>query len=217
MRGARRRSPGRGADRGRDLDCRPPGRGRGSRDPGGTGKAICWPARRTRTSPRWFERSSRFVVLVKVRGKDSTSVVDALTRCARRLPRGLMTSLTWDRGNRDGAARGVYRGHRYRRCTSAIPAVRGNAAAMKTRTDCCANTSRKASSCRKYSQRQLDAVAPSVEYAPATDFGLQNTGRHSGDLCCSGPVDATSRVAPIVGRQREGWHGCEPDRARRLP
>ena len=44
------------------------------------------------------ERSSRFVVLVKVRGKDSATVVRALIRRVHRLPQGLMASLTWDRG-----------------------------------------------------------------------------------------------------------------------
>ena len=44
------------------------------------------------------ERTSRFVMLVQLDGKDSQTVVDALVRKARELPEGLMTSLTWDRG-----------------------------------------------------------------------------------------------------------------------
>ena len=44
------------------------------------------------------ERSSRFVMLIKVNGKDSDSVVGALIRQVQNLPQGLMTSLTWDRG-----------------------------------------------------------------------------------------------------------------------
>ena len=44
------------------------------------------------------ERQSRFVVLVQVNGKDSGTVVDALVGQIRRLPDGLMASLTWDRG-----------------------------------------------------------------------------------------------------------------------
>ncbi len=44
------------------------------------------------------ERHSRFVLLVPVPNKDTQSVVAALTRCVHRLPTGLMTSLTWDRG-----------------------------------------------------------------------------------------------------------------------
>jgi IS30 family transposase len=44
------------------------------------------------------ERHSRFVMLVKVDGKDTDSVVGALTRQVRQLPDELMRSLTWDRG-----------------------------------------------------------------------------------------------------------------------
>jgi len=44
------------------------------------------------------ERSSRFVMLVKVAGKDTESVVLALTKQVRKLPTELRRSLTWDRG-----------------------------------------------------------------------------------------------------------------------
>jgi len=44
------------------------------------------------------ERQSRFVILVKVPGKDTDSVVSALVRQVKQLPAGLMSSLTWDRG-----------------------------------------------------------------------------------------------------------------------
>ncbi len=44
------------------------------------------------------ERRSRFVMLVKVKGKDSDSVVGALIHQVQNLPNGLMTSLTWHRG-----------------------------------------------------------------------------------------------------------------------
>jgi IS30 family transposase len=44
------------------------------------------------------ERSSRFVMLVRVKGKDTESVVEALGKQIRRLPRTMMASLTWDRG-----------------------------------------------------------------------------------------------------------------------
>ena len=38
------------------------------------------------------------MMLVKVDGKDSDSVVGTLIRQVRRLPQGVMASLTWDRG-----------------------------------------------------------------------------------------------------------------------
>jgi IS30 family transposase len=44
------------------------------------------------------ERSSRFVMLVRVGGKDTQSVVGALSSQIRRLPTAMMGTLTWDRG-----------------------------------------------------------------------------------------------------------------------
>lgn len=44
------------------------------------------------------ERHSRFVLLVRVEGKDTRSVVGALTRQMGALPDQLRRSLTWDRG-----------------------------------------------------------------------------------------------------------------------
>ncbi len=44
------------------------------------------------------ERQSRYVLLVRLRGKDTDSVVQALSRTVRALPKRLMSSLTWDRG-----------------------------------------------------------------------------------------------------------------------
>ena len=42
------------------------------------------------------ERQSRFTLLVKVAGKDTASVVNALILQVRRLPVTLRRSLTWD-------------------------------------------------------------------------------------------------------------------------
>ncbi|MDH5295762.1 MAG: IS30 family transposase, partial [Nitrospirota bacterium] len=44
------------------------------------------------------ERHSRFTLLVKVAGKDTASVVEALIPQVRRLPATLRGSLPWDRG-----------------------------------------------------------------------------------------------------------------------
>lgn len=44
------------------------------------------------------ERHSRFTMLVKVQGKDTVSVVAALSKQVRKLPSELRRSLTWDRG-----------------------------------------------------------------------------------------------------------------------
>ena len=44
------------------------------------------------------ERQSRFTALIKVRSRDTNTVVSALTRHVRKLPAALRRSLTWDRG-----------------------------------------------------------------------------------------------------------------------
>lgn len=44
------------------------------------------------------ERHTRFVMLAKISNKDSQSVIQALIKQARKLPRELYQSLTWDRG-----------------------------------------------------------------------------------------------------------------------
>jgi IS30 family transposase len=51
------------------------------------------------------ERQSRFVMLRRLANKESATVVDTLIRCVRRLPDGLMKSLTWDRGTELAAHR----------------------------------------------------------------------------------------------------------------
>lgn len=44
------------------------------------------------------ERRSRYVMLAKLGGKNSTTVVDALIELVKRLPQDMMRTLTWDRG-----------------------------------------------------------------------------------------------------------------------
>jgi IS30 family transposase len=44
------------------------------------------------------ERQSRYVILAKVANKETATVVSALIKQARKLPRDLYQSLTWDRG-----------------------------------------------------------------------------------------------------------------------
>ena len=45
------------------------------------------------------ERHSRYVMLAKISGKDSKTVINALIKQAHKLPRELYKSLTWDRGS----------------------------------------------------------------------------------------------------------------------
>jgi IS30 family transposase len=45
------------------------------------------------------ERHTRYVMLARVKGKDSETVINALIKQAHKLPRELYKSLTWDRGS----------------------------------------------------------------------------------------------------------------------
>lgn len=51
------------------------------------------------------ERQSRFVMLVRLPNKETQTVIHALARRVRRLPQGLVKSLTWDRGSELAAHR----------------------------------------------------------------------------------------------------------------
>jgi transposase, IS30 family len=51
------------------------------------------------------ERQSRYVMLVRLPSKDTQTVTRAIARRIRRLPHGLMKSLTWDRGGEFAAHR----------------------------------------------------------------------------------------------------------------
>jgi IS30 family transposase len=44
------------------------------------------------------ERQTRYCMLVRVKGKDTETVINALIKQAYKLPRELYKSLTWDRG-----------------------------------------------------------------------------------------------------------------------
>ena len=59
------------------------------------------------------ERQTRYVMLVKLDGKDSQTVVSALIKNARKLPQELYKSLTWDRGTGDARSQEVHVGHRH--------------------------------------------------------------------------------------------------------
>ena len=59
------------------------------------GRAICCPGSYIATL---VERHTRYVMLAKVAGKDTQTVVSALIKQAKKLPKELYKSRTWDRG-----------------------------------------------------------------------------------------------------------------------
>ena len=88
------------------------------------------------------ERRSRYVCLVRLSGRATRTVVQALTRHVRRLPAGLMATLTWDRGLELAAHRtfSIATGVQVYFCD---PYSRGSAAPTRTRMVCCASICRR--------------------------------------------------------------------------
>ena len=121
------------------------------------------------------ERSSRFVVLVKVNGKDSATVVRALIRRVRRLPAGLMASLTWDRGSELAQHRlftvatdvAVYF------CDPRSPWQRGT---NENTNGLLRQYFPKGTDLSHYTQRQLDAVALKLNTRPRQTLDFQTPG-----------------------------------------
>ena len=121
------------------------------------------------------ERQSRFVMLVRVDGKDSESVVKALVRQVQRLPQGLMASLTWDRGmelayhKRFSVATDVD----VYFCDPQSPWQRGS---NENTNGLLRQYFPKGSDLSPYSQRDLDAVALRLNTRPRKTLGFQTPG-----------------------------------------
>jgi IS30 family transposase len=121
------------------------------------------------------ERSSRFVILVKVSGKDSATVVQALIRRVRRLPAGLMASLTWDRGMELAQHQvftvatdvAVYF------CDPRSPWQRGT---NENTNGLLRQYFPKGTDLSNHTQRQLDAVALKLNTRPRKTLGFQTPG-----------------------------------------
>ena len=87
------------------------------------------------------ERQTRYVMLVKVAGKDTETVINALIKNARKLPEELYKSLTWDRGKEMADHKRFTLATDIQVYFSVILRILGSAAAMRTRTDYCGSTS----------------------------------------------------------------------------
>jgi IS30 family transposase len=118
------------------------------------------------------ERHSRYVHLVKLAGKDTTSVVDALIREVQRLPKGLMASLTWDRGAemthhvrfRVATDVAVYF------CDPQSPWQRGS---NENTNGLLRQYFPHGTDLRPFTQRQLDAIAKQLNTRPRETLGWQ--------------------------------------------
>jgi len=118
------------------------------------------------------ERQSRFVMLVRLPNKETHTVVRALARRIRRLPQGVVKSLTWDRGTELAAHRTftVATDVRVYFCDPQSPWQRGS---NENTNGLVRQYLPPAVNLRAYSQAQLDAIALRLNTRPRLTLGYQ--------------------------------------------
>jgi IS30 family transposase len=122
------------------------------------------------------ERTSRYVMLVKLNSKATETVVKALITHAQTLPKGLMTSLTWDRGSEMSGHRkfslatdiAVYF------CDPQSPWQRGS---NENTNGLLRQYFPKGQNLSRHSQQDLDAVALSLNTRPRQTLGFLTPAR----------------------------------------
>jgi IS30 family transposase len=118
------------------------------------------------------ERSSRYVLLIRLRGKDTRHVVQALTQRVRRLPEGLMASLTWDRGYELAAHRtfSIATGVQVYFCDPQSPWQRGS---NENTNGLLRQYLPRGTDLSRYGQAQLDAIALRLNTRPRKTLGYR--------------------------------------------
>jgi IS30 family transposase len=117
------------------------------------------------------ERHSRFVMLVAVNGKDTESVIAALTRQVRTLPTELRRSLTWDRGMEMAAHADftIATDVKVYFCDPHSPWQRGS---NENTNGLLRQYFPKGTDLSRFDQRQLDAVALKLNTRPRETLGF---------------------------------------------
>jgi IS30 family transposase len=117
------------------------------------------------------ERQSRFVMLVKVPRSDTKTVVEALTRKVRKLPKQLRCSLTWDRGKEMAGHKSfsLATDARVYFCDPASPWQRGS---NENTNGLLRQYFRKRTDLSGYSQAYLDRVALKLNQRPRETLGF---------------------------------------------
>ena len=118
------------------------------------------------------ERRSRDVCLVRLTGKDTQTVVQALTQKVQRLPAGLMASLTWDRGLELAAHRtfSIATGVQVYFCDPRSPWQRGT---NENTNGLVRQYLPKGTDLAGYSQDDLDAIALRLNTRPRKTLGYR--------------------------------------------
>jgi IS30 family transposase len=132
------------------------------------------------------ERHSRYVMLVKLKNKDSEQVAKALAKHVLKLPVTLRRSITWDRGTELAAHKDftVATDVKVYFCDPHSPWQRGS---NENTNGLLRQYFPKGSDLSAFSQRQLDAVARRLNQRPRMTLGWEN------------PADTLSRAVASTG------------------
>ena len=117
------------------------------------------------------ERRSRFTMLVKVGGKDTNTVIEALRKQIVKLPTALRRSLTWDRGTEmaQHKAFSVATDVKVYFCDPQSPWQRGS---NENTNDLLRQYFPKGTELSRYSQVELNAVARQLNERPRKTLGF---------------------------------------------
>jgi IS30 family transposase len=118
------------------------------------------------------ERQSRYVMLVRLPNKETGTVTHAIAQRLRRLPHGLMKSLTWDRGGEFAAHRAFTIATKVNVyfCDPRSPWQRGS---NENTHGLLRQYLPPATNLTDYSQAQLDAIALRLNTRPRMTLGYQ--------------------------------------------
>jgi transposase, IS30 family len=132
------------------------------------------------------ERQSRYVLLVRLPNKETHTVIHALTRRIRRLPQGLVKSLTWDRGSEFAAHRAFTMATKVQVyfCDPQSPWQRGS---NENTNGLLRQYLPHAADFSEYSQARLDAVAQRLNTRPRMTLGYRT------------PADKLAEVVASMG------------------
>jgi IS30 family transposase len=132
------------------------------------------------------ERHSRYVMLVKLKNKDSEQVASVLAKHVLKLPATLRRSITWDRGSELAAHKDftVATDVKVYFCDPHSPWQRGS---NENTNGLLRQYFPKGSDLSVFSQRQLDAVAHRLNQRPRMTLGWEN------------PADTLSRAVASTG------------------
>jgi IS30 family transposase len=130
------------------------------------------------------ERQSRFVMLRRLPNKESATVVNALTRSVRRLPAGLMKSLTWDRGTELAAHRAftVATDVQVYFCDPYSPWQRGS---NENTNGLLRQYLPRGTDLSTLTQRQLDAIALQLNTRPRLTLGFRTPAAKLAEIVAS--------------------------------